>query len=348
MKGELFEAIREIEKEKGIPAAVLLESLEAALATAYKKNFGANQEVKIDINEETGKIKVFSVRTVVEEYGEEDYNEILIEEAKEIDPNYQLGDVVEEEVTPKEFGRIAALAAKQVVVQRIREAERNIVYDAFITRESELLTGIVQRSNKGIIYIDLGKTEAQLLPSEQMTNEDYTQGKRIKVYINEVKKTPKGPQILVSRTHPGLVKRLFELEVPEIYDGTVEIKSVSREAGSRTKIAVYAKDGDIDPVGSCVGQKGIRVQTIVDELGGEKIDIVEWSNDPVVYITNALSPSKVESVRINENERTAVVVVPDYQLSLAIGKEGQNARLAAKLTGWKIDIKSVTQAQSLE
>jgi N utilization substance protein A len=346
VKGELFDAIREIEKEKGIPASVLLESIEVALATAYKKEFGQNQNVRVEIANENGNITVYTQRTVVEEVFD-DQNEISLEEAKELSHLYQIDDVVEKDVTPKEFGRMAALVAKQVVVQRIREAERNIVYDTFVNRESELLNGIIQRNSKGIIFVDLGKTEAQLLPTEQIAHEDYTQGRRLKVYVTEVKKTPKGPQVLVSRTHPGLVRRLFELEVPEIHDGMVEIKSISREAGSRTKIAVHANNTDIDPVGSCVGQKGIRVQNIVDELGGEKIDIIEWSSSPVIYITNALSPSKVEQVIVNENDKTAVVVVPDYQLSLAIGKEGQNARLAAKLTGWKVDIKSSSQYKSL-
>ncbi len=346
MKNELFEAIYQIEKDKGISAETLIDSVEAALITAYKKNFGTAQNVRVEINRDTGAFQVLEVLNVVEEVTS-DIDEISLEDAKEINPNYEVGDIVEHEVTPKDFGRIAALAAKQVVVQRIREAERNVIYESFVNRESEIVTGIIQRISKGIIYIDLGKTEALLLPSEQIETEHYNPHDRIKTYITEVKKTSKAPQIYVSRTHIGLVKRLFELEVPEIYDGLVEIKSISREAGSRSKIAVYSSNENIDPVGSCVGQKGSRVQSVVGELSGEKIDIIEWSEDPEVFITHALSPSKVESVHINEASHSAMVVVPDYQLSLAIGREGQNARLAAKLTNWKIDIKSSTQYKEL-
>ena len=263
-------------------------------------------------------------------------------------PNIKIGETIEEEVTPKDFGRIAAQTAKQVVVQRIREAERGIIYDEFSNRESDILTGIVQRIEQKNVFIDLGKAEAILAPTEQIPFEQYKHGDRVKSYIIEVKKTTKGPQILVSRTHPGLLKRLFELEVPEIQDGIVEIKSVAREPGMRSKIAVYSRDEDIDPVGACVGHKGMRVQTIVDELKGEKIDIVKWSPDPVKYIANSLSPAKVVSVEVNEIEKISKVIVPDFQLSLAIGKEGQNARLAAKLTGWKIDIKSESQASQAE
>ncbi len=269
--------------------------------------------------------------------------EIHIDDAKIVNPKYSVGDTFESEVTPKNFGRIAAQTAKQVVVQRIREAERGIVYDEFINRESEIITGEVSRVAKGNVYISLGRTEAILGPGEQIPNEVYEHGDRIKCYIVEVKKTTKGPQILLSRTHPGLVKRLFELEVPEIHDGTVEIKSISREAGSRAKIAVDSKDPNVDAVGACVGPKGARVQTIVDELKGEKIDIIKYSEDAKEFIASSLSPAKVLLCDINNDAKTAKVVVPDYQLSLAIGKEGQNARLAAKLTGWKIDIKSESQ-----
>ena len=342
MKSELLEALEALEKEKGISKEMLLDTIEAALITAYKKNFGSAQNVKVTIDQNSGDVKVFSRREVVEECYD-NFFEIDIEEAKEIDANYQAGDFIEKEVTPRDFGRIAAQTAKQVVVQRIREAERGIIFDEFVDRESEIVTGTIQRVSKGTVFINLGKTEAVLLPSEQIPNEEYPQGGRIKSFIVEVSKTSKGPQIVVSRTHPGLVKRLFELEVPEIYNGEVEIKGISREAGSRSKIAVHAANPDIDPVGSCVGPKGQRVQNIVNELRGEKIDIIKWSEDPEVFISNALSPSKVELVHIKEEEKSALVVVPDYQLSLAIGKEGQNARLAAKLTGWKIDIKSVTQ-----
>ncbi|MFZ5966547.1 MAG: transcription termination factor NusA [Bacillota bacterium] len=342
MNGEFIEALDQIEKEKGISKDILIDTIEAALISGYKRNYGSAQNVKVYINRDTGEVKVFALKDVVEDV-ESDFLQISLEDAKNIDVHYQIGDVVEKEVTPKNFGRIAAQTAKQVVVQRIREAERGIIYDEFINRESEIVNGIVQRISKGNVYINLGKIEAVLAPAEQIPQDDYKHNDRIKTYITEVKKTTKGPQILVSRTHPGLVKRLFELEVPEIHDGVVEIKSISREAGSRTKIAVHSNDPNVDPVGACVGHKGVRVQAIVDELKGEKIDIIKWSKDPEEFIASALSPSKVVKVGIKEEEKSALVVVPDYQLSLAIGKEGQNARLAAKLTGWKIDIKSESQ-----
>lgn len=267
-----------------------------------------------------------------------------MEEARKIDPRYEVDDIVEAEVTPRNFGRIAAQNAKQVVVQRIREAERGMVFEKFSSRENDIVTGIIQRMENKNVYIDLGKAEAILTPNEQIPGEIYQYHDRMKTYIVEVKKTSKGPQIMVSRTHPGLLKRLFELEVPEIHDGLVEIKSVAREPGMRSKISVYTKDENIDPVGACVGHKGMRVQTIVNELRGEKIDIVKYSSEPDQYVANALSPAKVVSTEVMEEEKICRVIVPDYQLSLAIGKEGQNARLAAKLTGWKIDIKSETQA----
>jgi N utilization substance protein A len=347
VKSELLEALEQIEKEKGVCKDTLIEAIEAALITAYKKNFGSAQNVKITIDRENGEVHVYSRKQVVENV-DNDLLEISLEDAKKINPNYEISDFVEKEVTPKNFGRIAAQTAKQVVVQRIREAERAVIYEEFVNRESEIVTGTIQRISKGIVYINLGKTEALLLPNEQIKNEVYTQGTRIKTYIVEVKKTTKGPQVLVSRTHPGLVKRLFELEVPEIHDGIVEIKGISREAGSRTKIAVYSSNPNVDPVGACVGQRGSRVQNIVEELRGEKIDIIKWSEDPAEFISNSLSPSKVEKVEINDANKSALVIVPDYQLSLAIGKEGQNARLAAKLTNWKIDIKSETQHENAE
>ncbi len=346
MNTEFIEALAELEREKGISMDVLLEALEAALISAYKRNFGSLQNVSVDINRETGAIKVYARKTVVEEI-EDDRTEISLEEARKKDPRYELNDIVEVEVTPRDFGRIAAQTAKQVVVQRIREAERGIIFEEFSSREGDIVTGIVQRQDQKNVYIDLGKTEATLGPSEQIPGEEYRYGDRIKTYIVEVKKTTKGPQIMVSRTHPGLLKRLFELEVPEIHDGIVELKSVAREAGARSKIAVYSRDENVDPVGACVGPKGMRVQTIVSELKGEKIDIVKWNQDPSKYVANSLSPAKVVDVRIFEEDKVARVVVPDYQLSLAIGKEGQNARLAAKLTGWKIDIKSESQAEEL-
>ncbi|RID87132.1 transcription termination/antitermination protein NusA [Peribacillus asahii] len=344
MSSELLDALYILEKEKGISREVLLEAIEAALISAYRRNFNQAQNVRIDLNLGKGTMRVFARKDVVDEVFDSRL-EISLEEAKKINPNYQLEDVVEMEVTPKDFGRIAAQTAKQVVTQRVREAERGIIYSEFIDREEDIMTGIVQRQDSRFIYVSLGKIEALLPVNEQMPNEQYKPHDRIKVFITKVEKTSKGPQIFVSRSHPGLLKRLFEIEVPEIFDGTVEIKSVAREAGDRSKISVYADNEEVDPVGSCVGQKGQRVQAIVNELKGEKIDIVKWSEDPVVFVANALSPSKVLEVIVNEEEKATTVIVPDYQLSLAIGKRGQNARLAAKLTGWKIDIKSETEAR---
>lgn len=344
MNVEFIEALRELEKEKNIAMDVLIEAIEAALISAYKKNFGSSQNVRVEVDRNTGEIHVFSKKDIVDLI-EDSKIEISVDEARTVNPNYEVGDVFETEVTPRTFGRIAAQTAKQVVVQRIREAERSIIYDEYVNREGDIVTGIVQRYEMKNVFIDLGKTEAILTQTEQIAGELYNHGDRIKTYIVEVKKTTKGPQILVSRTHPGLLKRLFELEVPEIHDGVVEIKSVAREAGTRSKIAVYSRDENVDPVGACVGPKGMRVQTIVNELRGEKIDIIMWSEDPTVFVSNSLSPAKVVSVDIRQDEKVAEVIVPDYQLSLAIGKEGQNARLAAKLTGWKIDIKSQSQAE---
>lgn len=337
-----MQAFEQLGKEKGIAPEILFDAIEAALISAYKRNFGSAQNVRVSLDRTTGEIHVYARKTVVEKV-QDDRLEMSLMEAQGINQHYELDDVIEIEVTPRNFGRIAAQTAKQVVVQRIREAERGIIYEEFSSRESDIVTGVVQRIEQKNVYIDLGKAEAVLGPSEQMPGEFYKHGDRLKTYIIEVRKTTKGPQILVSRTHPGLLKRLFELEVPEIHDGIVELKSVSREPGSRSKIAVYSQDENVDPVGACVGHKGMRVQTIVNELKGEKIDIVKWSSEPEKYAANALSPAKVVSVDVDEAEKIARVVVPDYQLSLAIGKEGQNARLAAKLTGWKIDIKSESQ-----
>ncbi len=345
MSAELIYALKQLEKEKGIDKEVLLDAMEAALISAYKKNFGAGMNVKVDINRSSGDVKVYALKLVKNEV-ENIQNEISLEEAREINSLLIEGDTAEIEVTPRTFGRIAAQTAKQVVVQRIREAERDIIYDEFFNKESDIVTGIVQRMERKNIIIDLGKVEAILVPSEQVAGDEYKFGNRIKVYILEVKKTPKGPQIMVSRTHPGLVKRLFELEVPEIHDGVVEIKSIAREPGSRTKIAVFSRDDNVDPVGACVGQKGIRVNTIVDELKGEKIDIIKWSSNTEEYISSSLSPAKVIRVDLNEGAKSAKVTVPDFQLSLAIGKVGQNARLAAKLTGWKIDIKNESELRA--
>ncbi|MBW4828722.1 MAG: transcription termination factor NusA [Clostridiaceae bacterium] len=342
MKAEFIQALEEIEKEKGISKDIIFDALESALISGYKKNFGSSQNVEVEIDRTTGSVKVYSNKTIVEDVSDE-FLEISLDEAKEIDSKYEVDDIVKIEITPKNFGRIAAQTSKQVVMQKIKEAEREVIYEEFVNRENEIVTGMIQRVSKNMVYIDLGKTEGVLPPSEQIENENYEQGDRIKVYILEVKKTTKGPQIILSRSHPGLVKRLFELEVPEIHDGVVDIYAISREAGSRTKIAVYSKDDNVDPVGACVGFKGSRVKAIVEELNGEKIDIVIWSKNVDKFISNSLSPSQVLKVEIDEREKSALVVVPDYQLSLAIGKEGQNARLAAKLTNWKIDIKSEGQ-----
>lgn len=344
MKIDFVEALTEIEKEKGISKEVLIEAIEAALISSYKRNFNTAQNVRVDIDRLTGVIKVYARKTVVEEVLDPRM-EISLDAARSINGNFQFDDIVEIEVTPRDFGRIAAQTAKQVVTQRIREAERGLVYNAFIDKEDDIITGIVQRMDPRNVYVDLGKVEAILPQNELMPTERFMQGDRIKAYITKVENTTKGPQILLSRTHPGLLKRLFELEVPEIFDGVVEIRSVAREAGYRSKIAVYSSNPEVDPVGSCVGPKGVRVQTIVTELRGEKIDIVRWSEDVSEYVSNSLSPSKVVDVEVFESEKMARVIVPDFQLSLAIGIKGQNARLAAKLTGWKIDIKSESQAE---
>ncbi|MBV4445076.1 transcription termination/antitermination protein NusA [Clostridium tyrobutyricum] len=346
MNQEFIEALKEIVKEKGISKDLLFTTIEDALVAAYKKNYAAHvgngQNVKVTMDRENGEIYVYSQKTVVEEI-EDELNDISLDEARAINPKYELGDLVSIEVTPKKFGRVAAQAAKQVVIQRIKEEERRIIYSDFTEKEDDIITGTVIRKDKNNVLIDLGKTEAVLGPNEQMPGEKYNFNDRIKLYIVEVKNTTKGAQIVISRTHPGLIKRLFELEVPEIFDGIVDIKSIAREAGSRTKIAVHSNDENVDPMGACVGPKGIRVQSIVNELKNEKIDIIKWSKLPEEYIANALSPAKVLDVDIDEDNKFAQIVVDDDQLSLAIGKEGQNVRLAAKLTGWKIDIKSKTQ-----
>ncbi|MBM7586871.1 N utilization substance protein A [Bacillus pakistanensis] len=346
MSSQLLDALIILEKEKGISRDVIIEAIEAALVSAYKRNFNQAQNVRVDLNLESGTMRVFARKEVVDEVFDSRL-EISLEDAKDINPSYEVGDIVELEVTPKDFGRIAAQTAKQVVTQRVREAERGIIYSEFVDREEDIMTGIVQRQDGRFIYVALGKIEALLPLNEQMPNESYKPHDRIKVFITKVEKTTKGPQIFVSRTHPGLLKRLFEIEVPEIFDGTVEIKSVAREAGDRSKISVHAENSEVDPVGACVGTKGARVQAIVNELKGEKIDIVQWSEDPVTFVANALSPSKVLDVQVDEEDKATKVIVPDYQLSLAIGKRGQNARLAAKLTNWKIDIKSETDAREL-
>ena len=342
MNKDLFAAIEALEKEKGISKEILFEALEVALISAYKRNFQSAPAVRVELDRETGEIKVFSQLKVVENVTD-DQQEVNLYEARVYDPHCQLEDTVEMEVTPKEFGRIAAQTAKQVVIQRIREAERELIYESFIDRTEEVITGLVRRFEQRNVIIDLGRTEAVLPVEEQIPHERYRQGERVKTFIVDVKKTTKGPQITVSRTHTGFLKRLFEMEVPEIYEGIVEVKAAAREAGFRSKLAVISNNQDIDPVGACVGPKGSRVQAISNELKGEKIDIVKWSEVVEEYIANALSPAKVSAVYLDSENKSASVVVPDSQLSLAIGKEGQNARLAARITGWKVDISSETQ-----
>lgn len=339
MNKEFLLAVEELEREKHMPKDMLIEAIESALVSAYKKNYGTSQNVRVSIDRDNGDINVYMRRDIVEEV-EDEFSQASLEEAKEIDPEYELGDVIEYQVTPQDFGRIAAQTAKQVVIQRIREAERGMIYDDYIERTGQVVTGVVQRVSNNTVFINMGRAEGILSSNEQIPGEKYKPNQRLKVYVMDVKRTSKGPQVFLSRTHPGLVKKLFELEVPEIQDEVIEIKSVAREAGSRSKIAVCTYDENVDPVGSCVGPAGQRVQAVVNELGGEKIDIINWSDDPGKMISAALSPSKVEMVLINKEEKSALVVVPDYQLSLAIGKEGQNVRLAARLCGWKIDIKS--------
>lgn len=344
MNNELLEALNILEKEKDISKETLLEAIENSLLTACKNHFGKSDNIKVDMNPETCEYHVYAEKTVVEEV-EDDVTQISVGNAKMIDSKYEVGDIVNIEVKSKEFGRIATQNAKNVILQKIREEERKVLYDQYYEKEKDVVTGIVQRYVGKNISINLGKVDAILSENEQIKGEVFQPTERIKLYILEVKATSKGPKILVSRTHPELVKRLFESEVTEVKEGIVEIKSISREAGSRTKIAVWSNDPDVDPVGACVGLNGARVNAIVNELRGEKIDIINWSDNAAMLIENALSPAKVISVIADAEEKTAKVVVPDYQLSLAIGKEGQNARLAARLTGFKIDIKSETQAR---
>ncbi len=344
MNKEFLAAMDDLEREKDISKDDLLDAIEQALIAAYKKNYANSQNVRVEIDRKTGEVSVYMVKTVVpDEDVMNDYDELTLDEAHALDPGYEIGDVIEQKVIPKNFGRIAAQTAKQVVVQRIREAERNSVYDEFHERIGEVVTGEISRISNGTIYIDINRTEGILSSREQVAGEEYMIGSRIRVYIMDVRKTGRGTQIFLSRSHPGLVKRLFELEVPEIREGLVEIRSISREAGSRTKMSVFTESPDIDAVGSCIGPRGSRVQAVVDELFGEKIDIIQWSTDPAELIRSSLSPAKAEEVFVNEEEKSASVVVPDYQLSLAIGMRGQNVRLAARLCGWKIDIKSHTQ-----
>ena len=344
MSNELLEALNILEQEKNISKETLLEAIENSLITACKNHFGKSENVKVNIDPETCEYHVFQEKKVVEKV-EDPVEEISLVNAKMIDSKYELDDIVNVEVKSKEFGRIATQNAKNVILQKIREEERKVLFDEYYSKEKDIVTGIVQRYVGKNVSINLGKVDAILTENEQVKGEVFQPTERIKVYILEVKSTSKGPRVLVSRTHPELVKRLFESEVAEVKDGTVEIKAIAREAGSRTKIAVWSNDPDVDPVGACVGMNGARVNAIVNELRGEKIDIITWNENPAMLIENALSPAKVISVIADAEEKAAKVVVPDYQLSLAIGKEGQNARLAARLTGFKIDIKSETQAR---
>ncbi len=347
---EFITALDEVEKEKGISKDYLVEAIEEALVKAYKQNYDAEENadnVKVTIDKITGEIHVYSAREVVPEFPVPEL-EISLEEAQKIDKNYNVGDIVNIEVKPKDFGRIAAQKAKQVVVQKIREAEKEMVYTEFNDKKGEIVTGLIQKADGKLVVLDLGKLEGVMPLKEQIPTEVYRVNDKIRGYVLQVEKGLKGtPQVIVSRSHPDFVRKLFEFEIPEIYEGLIEIKSVSRDPGSRSKVAVYSKDENIDPVGSCVGQKGVRIQNIINELNGEKIDVIEWNEDPAIYIAAALLPAQVMAVDVREEEKFAQVIVPDDQLSLAIGKAGQNARLAARLTDWKIDIKSESQIREI-
>jgi N utilization substance protein A len=344
MNKQFIDALDEVVKDKGVSKDTMISAIEQALISSFKKNQNQAQNVRVTIDRTTGLIQVFAKKLVVEEVTNPN-NEISLLRAHELNTNYEIGDIYEEEVAPENLGRIAVQTAKQVITQKLREAERDMIYNDFIDREDEILTGVIQRQDARNFYIELGKVDGVLPFTELLPQDQLKQGDYVKVYITKVDNLSKGPQISLSRSHPGLLKRLFELEVPEINSGIVQIMSVAREAGQRSKIAVHSHQVEVDPVGSCVGPKGLRVQNIVNELRGEKIDIVRYSDDIRVYVANSLSPSKVVSVTIYEDEKMARVIVPDNQLSLAIGIKGQNARLAAKLTGWKIDIKSESQAE---
>ena len=344
---ELILALEDLEKEKGIKKEYLLESIETALLTAYKRNFDALDNVKVVMDPQTGATHVYSIKEVVEN-AKDNALEISLEEAKKVKKDAGIGDSVEIEIVPRNFGRIAAQTAKQVIIQKLREAEREIIFTEFNDRKGEIVSGIIQKADKNIVVMDLGRLEGIMPTKEQIPTETYRVNDKIKGYVLDVEKGAKGaPQVIVSRSHPDFVRKLLEFEIPEIYEGVIEIKSVSRDPGHRSKVAVYSPDPNIDPVGSCVGQKGIRIQNVINELNGEKIDVIEWNEDPSIYISSALLPAKILAVDIKENEKFAQVIVPDDQLALAIGKSGQNARLAAKLTNWKIDIKSETQYREM-
>ena len=344
---ELILALEDLEKEKGIKKEYLLESIESALVTAYKRNFDALENVKVVMDKQTGATYVYSIKEVVER-ANDPVQEISLDEAKKINKSIQIGDNVEIEIVPKNFGRIAAQTAKQVIVQKIREAEREILYNDYSDKKGEIVSGPIQKAERGIVVMDLGKLEGVMPLKEQIPTENYNVNDKIKAYVVDVEKGEKGaPQVIVSRSHPDFVRKLLEFEIPEIYEGLIEIKSVSRDPGKRSKVAVYSQDPNIDPVGSCVGQRGIRIQNVINELHGEKIDVIEWNPDISIYIAAALLPAKIMAVDSKEDEKFAQVIVPDDQLSLAIGKAGQNARLAARLTNWKIDIKSESQFRQM-
>jgi transcription termination factor NusA len=344
---ELILALEELEKEKGIKKEYLLEAIETALVTAYKRNFDSLENVRVEMDHQTGATHVYAIKEVMEKANDED-TEISLKEAQKINPDLKEGDTVETEIVPRDFGRIAAQTAKQVIIQKLREVEREIVYNEFNERKGEIVSGLIQKADHNIVVMDLGKLEGVMPLKEQIPTEHYKVNDKIKGYVLDVEKGAKGaPQVIVSRSHPDFVRKLLEFEIPEIYEGVIEIKSVSRDPGYRSKVAVYSPDQNIDPVGSCVGQKGVRIQNVINELNGEKIDVIEWNEDPSIYIASALLPAKILAVDIKEEEKFAQVVVPDDQLSLAIGKSGQNARLAARLTNWKIDIKSETQFREM-
>ena len=344
---DLILALEELEKEKGIKKEYLLESIETALVTAYKRNFDALENVKVVMDKQTGATHVYSIKEVMERANDEAL-EISLDEAHKINKNVQIGDSIEVEIVPKDFGRIAAQTAKQVIIQKLREAEREIIFSEYNDRKGEIVSGLIQKADKNIVVMDLGKLEGVMPTKEQIPTERYRVNDKIKGYIVDVEKGSKGaPQVIVSRSHPDFVRKLLEFEIPEIYEGVIEIKSVSRDPGYRSKVAVFSPDPNIDPVGSCVGQKGVRIQNVINELNGEKIDVIEWNEDPAIYISSALLPAQILAVDIKKEDKFAQVIVPDDQLSLAIGKSGQNARLASKLTNWKIDIKSETQFKEI-
>ena len=344
---ELILALEELEKEKGMKKDYILEAIETALVTAYKRNFDALENVKVVMDRQTGATHVYSIKEVIKDANDE-ATEISLKEAKKINPDLKEGDTVEIEIVPRNFGRIAAQTAKQVIIQKLREAEREIIYNEFNDRKGEIVSGLIQKADKNIVVMDLGKLEGVMPAKEQIPTEHYRVNDKIKGYVLDVERGAKGaPQVIVSRSHPDFVRKLLEFEIPEIYEGVIEIKSVSRDPGNRSKVAVYSPDPNIDPVGSCVGQKGVRIQNVINELNGEKIDVIEWNEDPSIYIASSLLPAQILAVDVKEEEKFAQVIVPDDQLSLAIGKAGQNARLAARLTNWKIDIKSETQFREM-